>query len=659
MPRSLTLRAGRLGGLLALGFAGAAAAQEYDLTVDEITLDAGGFTRSGIGYNGSSPGPVLRFRQGEEAVIRVTNNLDEATSVHWHGLILSYQQDGVPGISFEGIAPGATETFRFPLVQAGTYWYHSHSGFQEPDGAYGAIVIEPEAREPYRYDRDYVVQLTDAHPHGGDRVFRNLKTSADYYNREQRTLMDLIRDTRRAGLGDTLAERSMWGAMRMMPTDVEDVQGFVPLINGRDAEGGWTGLFTPGERVRLRLINSSAMTYFDLRIPGLKMTVVAADGNDVQPVTVDELRIGVAETYDVIVRPTEERAYTIFAESMGRTGYARGTLAPREGMEAEVPEMREPPLLTMADMGVSHERLGHEEMGVAEHVMPGGAEVAGVDHEALSRRRDIRDRLRNPDTPMERGELGRPAAGAAAPEMDAAVMAGMERGATAGMDHAMPDGSTMAGMASDAPAAGHVMPDGTGMAGMDHSAMGETAAKADPFYAVGSGLIPVAAEPGGKVLSYADLKAQSPLYPDREPTRELEIRLTGNMERYIWSMDGVKYEDAEPIRLKYGERVRITFVNETMMTHPMHLHGMWSILENGNGPRNPIKHTVSVAPGAVVSMEVEVDAEGQWAFHCHLAYHADAGMFRKVIVEGGPSGFDADKPGSLDAVHSALPEKNS
>lgn len=281
-------------------------ADTYAITVDPIRIETVDFTKSGIGYNGAQKPTVLHFQEGEDVTINVTNNLSEDTSIHWHGIILPFEQDGVPGISYPGIKPGETFTYRFPINQSGTYWFHSHSGFQEPDGAYGAIVIEPKARESYRYDRDYVVQFTDKHPHSGDRVFRNLKMMPDYYNRKQRTLGDLVADAGAKGLGAALAERMAWGDMRMMPTDIEDLQGFSPLINGEDPQANWTGLFTPGDRVRLRLINSSAMTYFDVRLPGLKMTVVAADGNDVLPVTVDELRIGVAETFDVIVRPTED-----------------------------------------------------------------------------------------------------------------------------------------------------------------------------------------------------------------------------------------------------------------------------------------------------------------------------------------------------------------
>ena len=604
MLRLSLLNAGVVGLSLLVLSSGSAGAAEYSLSVDRVKIDTGDFTRTGIGYNGKTPGPVLRFKEGEDVTINVTNNLDESTSIHWHGLILPYQQDGVPGISYDGIDPGETFTYRFPIVQSGTYWFHSHTGFQEPDGAYGSIIIEPKKREPFRYDREYVVQLTDAHPHSGSRIMRNLKRSADYYNRKQETILDFIAEAKEKGLGATIDDRMMWGDMRMMPRDIEDVQGFTPLINGKSSSQNWTGIFKPGERVRLRFINSSAMTYFDIRIPGLKMTVVQADGNNVQPITVDEFRIGVAETYDVIVKADEDKAYAVFAESMGRTASVRATLAPTEGMVAEEPDLREVPRLTMADMGMDHGNMAgmdHGKMSGMDHGNMAGADqskMAGMDHSNM--------------------------AGA-----DQSKMAGMDHSKMAGMDQ-----SKMAGM------------DHSKMAGMDHSNMAGEAKKDDAFYASGSGLVPSAAD-GGKFLSYSDLKAQKPLYEDREATREIELRLTGNMERYIWSINGVKYEDADPIVLQYGERVRFKFVNETMMTHPMHLHGMWSILDNGNGKWDPIKHTVSVAPGTTVYTETEVDAPGQWAFHCHLSYHAGGGMFRKVIVEGGPKSTSA-KPSSVE-----------
>ncbi len=551
------MTSGKIVRALSLGIAALAAtsatAGEYSFTVDRITIDAGNFTKQGIGYNGSQTPTILRFKEGEDVVINVTNNLDEDTSVHWHGLILPFDQDGVPGISYPGIKPGETFTYRFPIEQNGTYWFHSHTGFQEPDGAYGAIIIDNKDREPYRYDREYVVQLTDKHPHSGDRIMRNLKMMPDYYNRKQRTLLDFFAESQENGLDATLADRADWGEMRMMPTDIEDVHGYTPLINGQHPGEPFVAEFKPKERIRLRFINSSAMTYFDVRIPGLDMTVVQADGNNVLPVKVEEFRIGVAETYDVIVRPKEAGALNILAESMGRVAMARAVLTSDTSLEApEIPALRNDPLLTMGDMSLDPAMAGmHGEMKMDDKMAMG-------DEEELP-----------------------PGA------------------------HRMPDGSIMGGPSED------------------------------PFYAGGSGLKPTAAE-GGKFLSYSDLKAQKPLYPDREATREIELRLTGNMERYSWSLNGVKYEDADPIILQYGERVRFKFVNETMMTHPMHLHGMWSIIDNGSGQKDPIKHTVSVNPGTVVYMETEVDAAGQWAFHCHLSYHAASGMFRKVIVEGGP-----------------------
>ena len=555
----------------------AAWAGTYDLTIGKATIDVAGKNQTAMTINGTVPGPVLRFKEGEDLTINVTNTLSEDTSIHWHGLILPYQQDGVPGISFPGIKPGETFTYRFPTQQAGTYWYHSHSGGQEAVGMYGAMVIEPKAREPFRFDREYVIVLSDWHPTDSPmKILSNLKMSADYYNYQRRTLGDLIDEAKSKGLGATLSDRMDWGSMRMLPSDIADVSGYVFLMNGMNTDQNWTGLFKPGERVRLRFVNAAAMTFFDVRIPGLKMTVVQADGNNVRPVPVDEFRIAVAETYDVIVRPTEAKPFSILAESMARTGFARGTLAPQAGMAADLPPNRPKQYLTMADMA------GH----------------AGMDHGS-----------------MDHGNM----------DMDSSEdMSGMDHSSMEGMDH-----SNMDSM------------DHSNMEGMDHGsmAMGK-GGPSDPFYAKGSGLVPTAAN-GGKFLSYADLKAQDPLYEDREPTREIELRLTGNMERYTWSINGVKYEDADPIRLKYGERVRFKFVNETMMTHPMHLHGMWSILDVGAGQWNPIKHTINVNPGTTVYMETEVDEPGQWAFHCHLSYHAAAGMFRKVIIEGGPDSTQA------------------
>lgn len=615
MPTIEPWRAAIAGAAVILSATTAAYSETYDISVDKIRIDAGDFRKTGIGYNNSQTPTVLRFKEGEDVTLNVTNNLREDTSIHWHGLILPFDQDGVPKISFDGIKPGETFTYNFPIKQAGTYWFHSHSGFQEPDGAYGAIVIEPKGGERIRANRDYVVQLTDTHPQRGKRIMRNLKMSADYYNRSQRTLQDLIKDSGNIGLKAALEDRKMWGRMRMMPTDVEDVQGFTPMINGESTKQNWTGLFKPGEKVRLRLINSSAMAYFDLRIPGLKMTVVQADGNDVKPVTVDELRISVAETYDVIVQPKENRVYSIVAESMGRTALVRGTLAPREGMAGPVPPLREKPRLTMADMGGMMGGMGMEGHVMQNAVMPLD-DMSGMDHSQMGHA-----------TPAPKAETT---------QMDHSAMTGTDQ-PMAGMDHSQMAGAAPAPQAKAKPMDHSTMAGSdNSMAGMDHSAMENTKGQDDPFYAPGSGLIPNAAN-GGKFLSYDDLTARKPLYKDRPATREIELRLTGNMERYIWSINGKKLSEAEPIVLKYGERVRFKFVNETMMSHPMHLHGMWSILDTGKGKYDPIKHTVSVAPGTTVYTETEVDVTGQWAFHCHLSYHADAGMFRKVVIEGGPA----------------------
>ncbi|MBM7059179.1 copper resistance system multicopper oxidase [Pseudomonas sp. UL073] len=547
----LWLAAGLLSGSLG------AHAGTYELLIDEGELRLSDGSRPALTVNGQTPAPELRFQEGEEVVLNVTNRLDRDTSLHWHGIILPYTQDGVPGISFPGIKPGEIFTYRFRVQQAGTYWYHAHSGFQEQEGLYGPLIIEPKGREPYRYDREYTVLLFDWQDEKPERTLNTLKKQADYYNDQQQTVGDFFREARRDGLWATLKDRWAWGDMRMAKTDIADVSGFRFLVNGKDVEQNWTALFKPGERVRLRIINGSGMSYFDLRIPGLPLTVVQADGNDVQPVTVDQLRIAVAETYDVIVQPKEDKAYTLFAESMDRRGYARATLAPRAGMQGEVPALRAPRLLSMADMNMQ-----------------------GMDH--------------------------------------------------AGMDHGQ-------------------------MAGMDHAAMGHaTPSVGNSDYATNSGIAPEPVEQG-RVLVYGDLKAMRPFADYRAPDRTIELKLTGNMERYYWSFDGVKYSEAEPIRLKYGERVRIRFVNQTMMNHPMHLHGMWMQLDKGNGRFNPLKHVVNVAPGQSLEVDVPVDAMGEWAFHCHLIYHMATGMFRKVIVEA-PDGstqpfYPAQQKESGHATH--------
>jgi CopA family copper-resistance protein len=573
MRRTQILSAGLLA---AVFFAAPVLAGTYELTIDKVKINVAGEEQTAMGINGTVPGPVLRFKEGEDLTLKVTNNLDEDTSIHWHGLILPFTQDGVPGLSFEGIKPGETFTYTFPAQQSGTYWYHSHSGFQEPMGVYGGMVIEPKKREPFRYDREYVVVLSDWHPKDNPReILSNLKRSADYYNYQQKTIGDLLDDIDKMGFGGAIADRIDWGEMRMLSSDIADVSGYVFLMNGKNADQNWTGLFKPGERIRLRFINAAAMTFFDVRIPGLKMTVVQSDGNNVRPIPVDEFRIAVAETYDVIVRPKEAKPFSILAETMARTGFARGTLAPEKGMKADMPKNRPLHYLTMADMA------GHAHGDHGSH----------MDHGK-----------------MDHSKMGH-----------------------GGATHVMPDGTVMKG-AKHSDHTSHGKMDHSGHGG--HAMHGMTAEKPDPFYQPGSGLMPKTAKPGGKFLSYADLKAHRPLYPHREADRTIEIRLTGNMERYVWSINGRKYSDAEPIKLKYGERVRFKFINETMMTHPMHLHGMWSILDTGAGKYNPAKHTISIAPGTTVEADIEADATGRWAFHCHLMFHMASGMFREVSVVG-------------------------
>jgi len=572
---------------LALACAAApASAGEYNLTIDEVTMTAGGETTTGIGINGSIPGPTLHWREGEDVTIHVTNNLSEDTSVHWHGILVPAQMDGVPGMSFDGIHPGETFTYSFTVRQHGTYWYHSHSGLQEQRGVFGSLIIDPAEPDPVQYDREYVVVLSDWLNDDPRNVIRNLKGSADYYNYHRRTVGDFFRDVfsarsaadRDAAINDRLA----WGRMRMDPTDIADVSGYTYLINGQEAAQNWTALFQPGERVRLRFINASAMTYFDVSIPGLAMTVVNADGNNVVPVRANEFRIAVAETYDVIVEPQADTAYTIFAQARSRDGYARGTLAPRAGMEAPVPPLSPREVLTMADMGPAA-------MGGMQH-------MDGMD--------------------MGHGGMG---------GMNGMSGMGQDDGTMGPMDHGAMDHSAMGHGAMDQGA----MPMTGPHAGHDMSAMsgmGATSGMSDGMPSMMT--IPATVER----LSYDDLEALEPYPGVRAPDRTIEIRLTGNMHRYFWSINGVPFDEAEPIQLHLGERVRLHFVNETMMDHPMHLHGMWMELENGHGDRNPRKHTISIPPGGIVDADVTVDAPGEWAFHCHLLYHMATGMMRRVVV---------------------------
>ena len=555
-----------------------------------------------IRLNGQFPAPLLRWREGDALKLRVQNELDEPTSIHWHGILLPWQMDGVPGVSFEGIAPGASFTYEFPVRQAGTYWYHSHSGLQEQSGHYGPIIIDPASPEPFAYEREYVVLLSDWTFEKPERVFHKLKTMGSSYNYQQRTVGDFFRDVQREGFSATLAERMMWGDMRMNPADLSDVTAatYTYLINGHSPSENWTALFNAGERIRLRLINASSMSIFNVRIPGLPLTVVQADGQYVKPVETDELQIGTAETFDVIVQPAADRAYTLFAESNDRFGYAAATLAPRVGMRADIPPLRPRPLLTMKDMGMDHgESPAPDAMPGMDHSAMNHDAMPGMDHSAT-----------NHD---------------AMPGMDHSAM---NHEAMPGMDHSMMnhDAATPAG--AD-----------------DHASHSETTQHAHPY---GPGVSMVASNPVSRlherplgleaeehrVLVYTDLRSLGPNVDQRAPARELELHLTANMERYMWSFDGKKFSEVSgAIPLVMNERVRLTFVNDTMMPHPVHLHGMFFDVVTTEGNDKPRKHTLVIKPGEKASVDVTADAPGPWAFHCHLLYHMHAGMMRVFSVE--------------------------
>lgn len=553
------------------------------LSVGHSPFTVGGRTGHAITVNGTLPAPLIRLRQGQNVRLWVTNTLDDDTSIHWHGLLLPFQMDGVPGISFPGIRPHKTFLYEFPVIQAGTYWYHSHSDLQEAMGHYGPLVIDPAEADPVAYDREHVLVLSDwsfMHPHT---ILEKLKKSPGYFNRSRTTLSGLISGEDRM----SLSERLMWGSMRMDPRDIADVNGttYTYLVNGHGPQENWTGIFRPGERVRLRIINASAMSIFNVRIPGLAMTVVNADGDNVRPVEIDEFQISVAETYDVIVRPTEDRAYTIVAESVDRSGMGRATLAPRLGMTAEVPPLREVPNLGMRDMG----------MGGADHSAMGhgsSAPSGGVDHAAMGH-------------------------GAPAP--------------AAGVDLA---------------AMGHGSTATAGSGAINHSMRDPDNAPAN--MAVGVGVDMIAPAPANRlgdrplglenvphrVLVYTDLVSLAPNKDQRAPSRALEIHLTGNMERFMWGFDGRRFSEiVEPIRFERDERVRVTLVNDTMMAHPIHLHGhFFELVTGGPAGHQPLKHTVNVAPGGKVTFDLTADAPGDWAFHCHMLMHMHAGMFNVVTV---------------------------
>jgi CopA family copper-resistance protein len=544
--------------------AGVLSGTEFDLTIGETRVDFTGRARMAVTVNGSLPAPILRWREGTTVSLVVRNALPRGsihghqTALHWHGIVLPANMDGVPGMSFDGIDRGESWQYRFRVGQAGTYWYHSHSGMQEQAGLYGALIIDPVTPEPFAFDRDYVVMLSDWTDLAPAALLARLKKMPAHDNFAQLTVGDLIRDARRDGLQATLAERRMWGKMRMTPTDLSDVNAhtYTYLMNGTTSPGNWTGLFNPGEKVRLRFINGSAMTYFDVRIPGLKMTVVAADGQYVHPVSVDEFRIAAAETFDVIVEPAGQDAFTVFAQDAARTGYVRGTLAQREGLQAPVPSLDPRPLLTMLDMGGMNHGAHSAPAAANEHAGHGGSATPGTtvqSHPASERHNPL----------------------------------------------------------------------------VDNQAMNPVSRLDDP----GNGL----RDNGRKVLSYSMLKSAFEDPDGREPGRDIEIHLTGHMEKFAWSFNGRKFSAAEPIHMTYGERVRIVLVNDTMMAHPIHLHGMWSDVEDDAGNFLVRKHTVDMPPGSRRSYRVRADALGQWAYHCHMLYHMETGMMRAVHVGEGES----------------------
>ena len=611
------------------------------LTIGRVPLTIDGKVSAGIGINGTVPGPIIRLKEGQRVRLAVTNNLDEDSSIHWHGLLVPFEMDGVPGVSFPGIRPHSTFVYEFPIVQSGTYWYHSHSGAQEQDGVYGPIVIEPAGADPVLFDREHVIILADHSPMSGAAIFQKLKQmGGGYFNMQRLTLSGLL-----AGRDLPFKERQEWAQMRMDPADIADVTGstYNFTVNGYGPYDNWTGLFRPGERVRLRIINAAAQTNFNVRIPDLPMTIVQADGQNVRPVTVDEFQIGVAETFDVIVAP-EDRAYSLVSEAIDRSGLGRATLAPREGMSAPVPPLRPRPLVTMKDMGMGD--MGMDGMGMSG-AAANPAMVRGVDPSA---EQNASRNLWKLTGWKESTDHGSRAVGAVA---GAAAMGGMDHGAAgahAGMNHGTMPGD-MAGMAhgtvQHGAAAGGMQGMNHGPGGMDHGSMSMRDPKNAPQVKMGPGVQTISpmpmdrtAEPpqgleglDHKVLTYRDLVALDRNPDVRAPARSMEIHLTGNMERYMWSFDGVKLSDpAEPLPFRKDERVRVTLVNDTMMPHPIHLHGHFFELVTGHGAFGPRKHTVNVPPGGKMTFDVTMDAAGDWAFHCHNLYHMTAGMMRVVTV---------------------------
>lgn len=626
-PRAVDLARRRLlrGASAALAFAGigpagfaaaAPGARTGELRGTDFSLDIGALPVNFTGaqgvataVNGQVPAPVLYWREGDTVTMRVKNSLPVQSSIHWHGILVPAEMDGVPGISFRGIDPGGSFTYRFQVRQSGTYWYHSHSRFQEQTGLYGPIVITPRKGERVQADREHVVMLSDWVDGDAERVFAKLKKMSDFFNMSQPTFGEFVRDVQTMGMQAAIARRKMWNQMRMLPTDFSDVtasrnlgNALVYLVNGQPSSGNWTGLFQPGERVRLRFINGAATTIFDVRIPGLKMTVVAADGQDVEPVTVDEFRISVAETYDVIVEPREAQAYTIFAQSIGRSGFVRATLAPRAGMEAPVPPMDKAQWLSMVDMmGAMGQEMGSHDMGsMGGHGPQEGSNMGEMDHAGMTH------------GGMDHGDRGHGSMGHGGTDHDS-----MSHGSTKPTM-----GQPSAGKAMKPPKVTHARTEYG--PGVDMHVDMPRINLDDPGINLRNN--------GRRVLTYADLHTVGGPIDPRPPTRDIELHLTGNMERFIWSFDGQKFSEASTIHFRHGERLRIVLVNDTMMNHPIHLHGMWGELESPSGEFLVRKHTINVQPAQRVTYRVTADAPGHWAYHCHLLYHMEAGMFREVVV---------------------------
>ncbi len=627
-----------------------ATATVHNLSIDRRGVRVGKRSGNAVLVNDSLPAPLLRFREGEDVVIHVTNRMREDTSIHWHGFLVPFGMDGVPGFSFPGIKPGETFTYRFRIHQSGTYWYHSHSGGQEQEGLYGPIIIDPAGPSPYAFDRDYVVLLSDWSAEPAEQIMAHLKKNSSWYNYQRRTVPQFFKalfHAKSAAARDAIVDdRLIWAKMRMDATDISDVTGatYTYLVNGKAPEDNWTALFRAGERVRLRFINGSSMTFFDVRIPGLQMTVIQSDGQDIKPVTVDEMRLGVAETYDVIVEPRAGQAYTLFAQALDRSGYARGTIAERAGEVAPIPPMDPRPLRTMemAGMDMSGAKAAAD-TGAHQGTMPG-----------MSMPSDT-GRTTTPQATMPGMSMpGTNVPGLAATKSQPSTLAvpgAMNHGLMAMGDSTHADSARAAHRVAEMPGMA-AMPDKGTMADMPGMAHGDSAIAATPEHAVQAAQ-EAAGNPGAgrRKLTYTDLEALTPNHDVRPPQYEIVLHLTGDMARYFWTINGEKLSESEPIRMRQWDRVQIKMINETMMDHPMHLHGVFMEVQNGRPVANaPRKHTVIVPPFETATVQITALEPGAWAFHCHLLYHMMTGMFVKVLIDPAPKPL---------ALLSALPTTNS